>query len=129
VQRQIFNNGNGHCKGYKPVTVSIPKDSVITSFRNDTITFVKEIVQGRTKVIVEKHLQLPISKPNAIQPLKQLQKLLRYKKKRQTLSKSSLAKGCICVTYFNIYSFNLLLFEKVTVLLISTNQKYLYLLK
>lgn len=37
-----------------PVTVTVPKDSVVTSFVTDTTYLYKEIQQGRAKVIVER---------------------------------------------------------------------------
>lgn len=37
-----------------PVSVLVPKDSVVTSFITDTTYFYKEIIQGRAKVIVER---------------------------------------------------------------------------
>jgi hypothetical protein len=37
-----------------PVTVTVPRDSVVTSFVTDTTYLFKEIQQGRAKVIVER---------------------------------------------------------------------------
>lgn len=37
-----------------PVSVLVPKDSIVTSFVTDTTYFYKEITQGRAKVIVER---------------------------------------------------------------------------
>lgn len=37
-----------------PVTVAVPRDSVVTSFVTDTTYLYKEIQQGRAKVIVER---------------------------------------------------------------------------
>jgi hypothetical protein len=37
-----------------PVTVTVPKDSVVTSFVTDTTYLYKEIQQGRARVIVER---------------------------------------------------------------------------
>lgn len=37
-----------------PVTVTVPRDSVVTTFKTDTTYLFKEIQQGRAKVIVER---------------------------------------------------------------------------
>ncbi|MDI9870588.1 hypothetical protein [Flectobacillus roseus] len=38
----------------KTVTLSVPKDSIVTTYQNDTVTFYKEIQQGRARLIIEK---------------------------------------------------------------------------
>ncbi len=62
------------------VTVSIPRDSVITSFRNDTITFVREIVHGRTKVIVEKTPTITYIKAECDSATKTVTKIIEVQK-------------------------------------------------
>lgn len=71
---------NDTVKVVNSVTVSIPKDSIITSFRNDTITFVKEIVQGRTKVIVEKTPTITYIKAECDSASKTVTKIIEVQK-------------------------------------------------
>lgn len=40
------------------MTVSIPKDSIVTTVVNDTLTYIKEITEGRAKLIIQKTPQI-----------------------------------------------------------------------
>lgn len=61
------------------VSLTIPKDSIVTRWQNDTVTFVREIQQGRAKVIVEKTKYYTVVKADCDSATKTVTKIVKVK--------------------------------------------------